>query len=141
MVTGILWIIGIYGFCMVLVHGLYRLQRNLKSDKQAASENKNTIHVALVTLNNQTQIEWYLRSFLWVSLLRGRSIYVTVFDAGSTDETLAIVAKLASTRDNITVEASTEGVLHFMSQHKDDRVIVLQLMNRTAKDNWLIPFW
>jgi hypothetical protein len=141
MVIGMLWIVGIYGFCIVLVQGLYRLQRNLTSDKQADRENKNTIHVALVTLNNQTQIEWYLRSFLWVSLLRGRSIYVTVFDAGSTDETLAIVAKLASTRDNITVETSTEGLLHFMNQRKDDRVIVLQLMNRTAKDSWLIPFW
>jgi hypothetical protein len=141
MVIGMLWIVGIYGFCIVLVQGLYRLQRNLTSDKQADRENKNTIHVALVTLNNQTQIEWYLRSFLWVSLLRGRSIYVTVFDAGSADETLAIVAKLASTRDNITVETSTEGLLHFMNQRKDDRVIVLQLMNRTAKDSWLIPFW
>jgi hypothetical protein len=141
MVIGMLWIVGIYGFCMVLVQGLNRQQSNLTSDKQDARENKNTIHVALVTLNNQTQIEWYLRSFLWISLLRGRSIYITVFDAGSTDETLAIVAKLASTRDNITVEASTEGVPHFMSQRKNDRVIVLQLMNRTAKDSWLIPFW
>jgi hypothetical protein len=142
MVNGMLWIVGIYGFCMVLVQGLYRLQRNLTlDDKQAANEKKNTIYVALITLNNQTQIEWYLRSFLWMSLLRGRSIYVTVFDAGSTDETVAIAAKLASTRDNITVETSAEGFPLFMSQRKDERVIVLQLMNRTAKDSWLIPYW
>jgi hypothetical protein len=141
MVNGLLWIVGIYGFCMVLVHGMHRLQTILTAEKQAAKVNKKTIHVALVTLNNQSQIEWYLRSFLWVSTLRGRSIYVTVFDAGSTDETLAIVAKLASVRDNIRVEASTEGFPHFMSQRKEAAVIVLQLMNRTAKDSWLIPHW
>jgi hypothetical protein len=141
MVIGLVWIIGIYGFCTVLIHGLHRLQRTLTTEKQAAKVNKKTIHVALVTLNNQTQIEWYLRSFLWISVLRGRLIYVTVFDAGSTDETIAIIAKLASVRDNIKVEASTEGVLNFMSQHTEDTVIVLHLMNRTAKDSWLIPNW
>jgi hypothetical protein len=130
MVIGLLWIVGIYGFCTMLVHGIYVLQRKTK-----------TIHVALVTLNNQTQIEWYLRSFLWVSRLRGQSIYVTVFDAGSTDETVAIVEKLAAQRDNIKVELSAEGVPPYMNQHKDDEIIVLQLMNRTAKDGWLIPRW
>jgi hypothetical protein len=141
MVNGLLWIIGIYGLCAALVHGLYWLQRSLTAEKEAAKVNKRTIHVALVTLNNQTQIEWYLRSFLWISALRGRSIYVTVFDAGSTDETLAIIAKLASVRDNIKVEVSNEGVPSYMSQHKEDTVIVLHLMNRTAKDSWLIPKW
>jgi hypothetical protein len=129
MVIGLVWILGIYGFCALLVLGLHRLQK------------KESIHVALVTLNNQTQIEWYLRSFLWISVLRGRSIYITVFDAGSTDETLAIIAKLASVRDNIKVEVSTEGVPGYMSQHNEDKFIVLHLMNRTAKDSWLIPKW
>jgi hypothetical protein len=129
MVLGLVWIIGIYGFCTLLVLGVHRRQQ------------KESIHIALVTLNNQTQIEWYLRSFLWISELRGRSIYVTVFDAGSTDETLAIIAKLASVRDNIKVEVSTEGVPRYMSQHIKDTVIVLHLMNRTAKDSWLIPKW
>jgi hypothetical protein len=130
MVIGLLWIVGIYGFCTVLVHGMYELHRKTK-----------TIHVALVTLNNQTQIEGYLRSFMWVSRLRGRSIFVTVFDAGSTDDTVAIVEKLAAQRDNIKVEVSAEGVPPYMEQHKDDEIIVLQLMNRTAKDGWLIPRW
>jgi hypothetical protein len=141
MVNGLLWIIGIFGICTALVHGLYWMQRTLTAEKQTAKVNKKTIHVALVTLNNQTQIEWYLRSFLWISVMRGRSIYVTVFDAGSTDETLAIIAKLASVRDNIKVEVSTEGVTSYMSQHKEDTVIVLHLMNRTFKDSWLIPKW
>jgi hypothetical protein len=130
MVIGLLWIVGIYVFCTALVHGMYELQRKTKS-----------VHVALITLNNQTQIEWYLRSFLWVSRLRGRSIYVTVFDTGSTDETVAIVEKLAAQRDNIKVEVSAEGVPQYMNQHKKDEIIVLQLMNRTAKDGWLIPRW
>lgn len=141
MVNGLLWIIGIYGFCITLVLGVRRLHTRLATEKQAANVNKKTIHVALITLNNQTQIEWYLRSFLWISALRGRSIYVTVFDSGSTDETLAIVAKLASIRDNIQVEASTEGMAHFMIRHKEATVVVLQLMNRTSKDGWLIPYW
>jgi hypothetical protein len=128
MVIGLVWIMGIYGLSALLVLGVHRLQQ------------KKPIHVALVTLNNQTQIEWYLRSFLWISVLRGRSIYLTVFDAGSTDETLAIITKLASIRDNIKVEISTEGVSNYMIQHGDDAVIVLQLMNRTAEDSWLIPY-
>jgi hypothetical protein len=141
MVDGLLWIVGIYGFCIMLVLGLHRLQTKLTAEKQAAKINKKTIYVALVTLNNQTQIEWYLRYFLWVSALRGRLIYVTVFDAGSTDETLAVVGKLASIRDNIEVESSTEGIAHFMIQHKEAAVVVLQLMNRTSKDSWLLPNW
>jgi cellulose synthase/poly-beta-1,6-N-acetylglucosamine synthase-like glycosyltransferase len=130
MAIGLLWIVGIYGFCTLLVHGLYELQRK-----------KKLIHMALITLNNQSQIEWYLRSFIWVSWLRGRSIDVTVFDAGSTDETAAIVKKLADQRDNIKLEISTEGVLQYMNQNSDDEMIVLQLMNRTAKDGWLISHW
>jgi hypothetical protein len=141
MVNGLVWIIGSYGLCTALVHGLYWIQRSSTAEKKAAKVNKRTIHVALVTLNNQTQIEWYLRSFLWVSAVRGRLIYVTVFDAGSTDETLAIIAKLASDRDNIKVEVSTEGMTSYMSQHKEDTVIVLHLMNRTAQDSWFIPKW
>jgi hypothetical protein len=129
MVIGLVWIMGIYGLCALLVLGFNRLQQ------------KKPIHVALVTLNNQTQIEWYIRSFLWVSVLRGRSIYVTVFDAGSTDETLAIVTKLALIRDNVRVETSTEGVSNYVIQHGADAVIVLHLMNRTEKDSWLIPYW
>ncbi|QGQ93511.1 hypothetical protein EHS13_00510 [Paenibacillus psychroresistens] len=127
MVIGLIWIMGIYGLCALLVLGLHRLQQ------------KKPIHVALVTLNNQTQIEWYLRSFLWVSVLRGRSIYLTVFDAGSTDETLAIVTKLALDRDNIKVETSTDGVSTYMNQHGEDAVIVLQLMNQSKEASWLKP--
>jgi hypothetical protein len=130
MVIGLLWIIGIFGLCIIMVHGLYWLQRKTL-DK--------TVHVVLVTYNNQTQIEWYLRSFLWVSWVRGRSIYVTVFDAGSTDETVAIVQKLAAARDNVRVELSTAGISDFLHQHLKEEVIFLQLMSRTAKDGWLIP--
>jgi glycosyltransferase involved in cell wall biosynthesis len=129
MAIGLVWIIGIYGLCALLVHGAHRLQH------------RKMIYVALVTLNNETQIEWYLRSFLWISALRGRMIYVMVFDAGSTDETLAIIAKLASNRDDIKVEASAEGLLSYMGLHSEDSVIVLDIMNRSAKESWLIPNW
>jgi hypothetical protein len=132
MVIGLLWIIGIFALCITLVHGLYWLQRKTLDQ---------TVHVVLVTFNNQTQIEWYLRSFLWVSWVRGRSIHVTVFDAGSTDDTVAIVHKFAATRENVQVELSTEGISDFLNQHLKDEVIFLQLMNRTAKDGWLIPNW
>jgi hypothetical protein len=132
MVIGLLWIIGIFGLCMVLVHGSYWLQRKTL-DK--------TVHVVVVTFNNQTQIEWYLRSFLWVSWVRGRSINVAVFDAGSMDETVAIVQKLAAARENVQVELSTEGISEYLNQHLNEEVIFLQLMNRTAKDGWLIPHW
>jgi uncharacterized protein (UPF0276 family) len=132
MVIGLLWIIGVFGLCAVLVHGSYWLQRKTL-DK--------TVHVVLVTFNNQTQIEWYLRSFLWLSWVRGRSIYVTVFDAGSTDETVAIVQKLAAARENIHVELSTEGISDYLSQRLNEEVIFLQLMSRTAEDGWLIPHW
>lgn len=129
MAIGLAWIIGIYGIGALMVHVVHRYQY------------KKLIHVALVTMNNETQIEGYLRTFLWISAIRGRSIYVTVFDSGSTDETLTIVTKFALERDNIKIETSTEGMSDYMITHSEDTVLVLQLMNRTAVDGWLIPNW
>src|SRR5260370_785384 len=93
MVIGLLWIFGIYGFCTACIHVLHWYGRVVNTGRDVEYSKRKTIYVVLVTLNNQLQIEWYVRSYLMVSLLRGRLIDLTVFDAGSTDDTLPIVER------------------------------------------------
>lgn len=52
-------------------------------------------HYILFTNQNQLRIEWYIRSLLFLSWLKGRTITITLIDEGSTDETLEIVQKLS----------------------------------------------
>jgi glycosyltransferase involved in cell wall biosynthesis len=141
MVIGLLWIFGIYGFCTACIHLLHWLGRGAYAGRDFEYAKRKTTYVVLITMNNQLQIEWYVRSYLMVSLLRGRLIDLTVFDAGSTDDTLLIVQKLALTRDNIKVEATTEGLEAFIEAHQDDQVVQLHLANRNLQEGWLRLRW
>jgi hypothetical protein len=132
MVIGLLWIIGIYGFCTLLIHVLHGLDRTVNGRRRK-------LQIVLITLNNQLQIEWYLRSFLFVCWLRGLYIQITVFDAGSSDETIAIVHKLAKTRDHIQFELSLDRMASFMEEHAMEEIVVLQLLDKSPQDRWLIP--
>jgi hypothetical protein len=141
MVIGLLWIFGIYGFCTACIHVLHWLGRGAYTGRDFEYSKRKTIYVVLATLNNQLQIEWYVRSYLMVSLLRGRLIDLTVFDAGSTDDTLPIVQRLAKTRDNIKVEATSEGLEAFIEAHQADQVVQLHLIGRSVKERWLRLHW
>ncbi|MBJ6361921.1 hypothetical protein ACFOQM_11555 [Paenibacillus sp. GCM10012307] len=55
----------------------------------------NTSHYVLVGANHELQMEGYIRAIRWSSLKSGSPVKITVVDEGSTDETRAIVEKLA----------------------------------------------
>lgn len=122
MMVGLCWILGCYGLAIVLVHALGRLNW-LRSGNAAPAQ------VVLLTRNNQTQIEWYLRYISLVSWWKGRPVRVMLTDSGSTDETLAIAEKLScklpirvDTRD----DASRPSV-----KDTGERAIVVSLLDRT----------
>jgi hypothetical protein len=85
---GLLWIVGCYGISIALLHLCFGKQQVLK---------RKAVKVLLITKNNQTQIEWYIRSLFFVSRLRGRELSATILDEGSTDETLKIIERLSHT--------------------------------------------
>jgi hypothetical protein len=85
---GMLWIFGIYGLCVVMVHAVHMYMR--RCGKLPAKK-----HYVLVSSDNQLQMEWYLRSLILFSWLRGIEIRITILDEGSTDDTLAIVERLS----------------------------------------------
>lgn len=117
MLWGLLWIIGVYGASVAVLHAIYAWCRRKGSEPQVT-------YFALVTQNNQTQIEWYLRSLVFFSWLRGRQIAIMVFDDGSTDETIDIVRRFALTRPNVEIRVSTESLDAFLEARQGDAVIV-----------------
>ncbi|WP_438447453.1 hypothetical protein [Gorillibacterium sp. sgz5001074] len=127
MIWGLVWIIGIYGAAVAVLHILYASHQ--KREPQ-------TTYFALVTHNNGTQIEWYLRSLIFFSWLRGRHISVTVFDEASTDDTVAVVRQFAAGRGNIKVEVAEGSLESFLEAHQGDAVIVHRVMT-VGKDERL----
>jgi hypothetical protein len=176
MIQGMLWIIGIYGTSMILVHiaHLWKHRKQRQQDRathpHSTSErlpNKDKpvhsksheahevfpdikksyaaqqpLHIqqyVLVSNDNQLQIEWYIRSILFFSWVKGKSIHITVVDEESTDDTLKIIEKLAlhysvdisvlnATRDyRAYMELLTEGnaVIFTLNKCEDHRSIPL----------------
>jgi len=117
MAVGMLSIIGVFMVSAGCIHLFNWLSIG---DKSCV-----TIYAAMVTANNELQVEWYLRSFLFSAWLRGRPAQVTVFDQGSTDATLAIARKLAKTHDYIQIESSLHHLGDFIERHREDSVIWL----------------
>lgn len=126
MIEWLLWIIGIYGFCLAVVHAVYAFQ-------QRQGYEPRTTYFALSTQNNETTIEWYLRSLVFVSWLRARHIAIVVFDEGSTDETLTIVRHLANKRPLLRVDIAEESLEAFLEKHGQDSVVIHRLP-RLGKD-------
>jgi hypothetical protein len=112
-----LWIAGMYALGLVFIHLVYYFQR--KEVKQT--------YFVFITNNNQAHIEWYLRSLQFFSWLRGRSIMITIFDEGSTDETIPIVFKLAEESNAIDVYESTAELNDFIKNNQNHPMIILEL--------------
>lgn len=127
MIWGLMWIIGIYGTAVAILHILYAKHR-----KQEPA----MTFFALVTYNNGTQIEWYLRSLIFFSWLRGRQVSITVFDEGSDDDTVAVVRQFAADRSNVSIEVSEGSLEMFLEAHQGDSVIVHRVM-KVGKDEGL----
>lgn len=127
MIQGMLWIIGIYGISMSLVHIAHLLMK--QKDRQDQST-----HYILISNHNQLQIEWYIRSLLFFSWMRGKTSHITIMDQGSTDETLDIIHKLSlQCRVEIRVLQGIEDIGAYLKisrlQLFPDNTIVIDLNN------------
>ncbi|MFE5324122.1 hypothetical protein ACFQ88_36130 [Paenibacillus sp. NPDC056579] len=119
MMLGLLWIFGSYAASIALVHWCYR--RHRKSDRKIT-------HLLLITHNNQMQVEWYIRSLLFFSRLKGRDVHVTIADEGSTDDTLAIAERFRKENNlDICIFEGPESMDEWIRQYEDKQVIVVRL--------------
>lgn len=59
------------------------------------SKRREVRHYVLLGDNHELQMEGYIRAIRWFSLATGSPVKITVIDEGSTDQTAAIVQKLA----------------------------------------------
>jgi hypothetical protein len=89
MIVGLLLIVGSYGSAVALVHLCYSLAR---------WNRRKPLTYLLIVKNNELHVEWYLRSLLLFSWLKGRNVRVLLLDEGSTDDTLTIANRMAGDR-------------------------------------------
>lgn len=127
MILGLLWIFGIYAASIALVHWCYRRQRK---------ELRQVTQILLITYNNQSEVEWYIRSLNFFSRLKGRGIHVTVADEGSSDETLAIAERFREELHLDICRFDTAGALDaWIGEHEDEQVIVVRLSHQDGLAN------
>jgi hypothetical protein len=133
---GLFAIIAGYGAVIVMLHICYHRVR--RSSGRGARKQS---HVVLITHNNQSQIEWYVRSLYFFSSLKGRPIDTTVLDEGSTDDTLRIVERLSLKHPmhigHSGADAEGDAVDEFLRQHEQDEVIVVRLQHQEDLTKWL----
>ncbi|OXM86370.1 glycosyltransferase family 2 protein [Paenibacillus rigui] len=119
MILGLLWIFGIYAASIALVHWCYRRQRK---------QTRRATQILLITYNNETQVEWYIRSLHFFSRLKGREIHVTLADEGSSDDTVAIAERF---RQELHLEIcpldTADALCTWIEEHEDEQVIVVRL--------------
>ncbi|TXK80957.1 hypothetical protein [Paenibacillus sp. N3.4] len=119
---GLLWILGCYGISIALLHLL------LGSRKGG---NRKEANILLVTKNNQNQIEWYIRSLFFFSRVKGNEVTATIFDEGSTDDTMKIIERLSHTHLlKLRCQTEHDAIDEYLHQHGDERLIVVNLSNR-----------
>ncbi|MEO3947263.1 hypothetical protein [Gorillibacterium sp. CAU 1737] len=119
MIPGFLMILGAYGLCAVVVHALYAY-----SKKGGESP---TYGLVVITRNSESEIEWYLYAYLFVSRLRGRQTAITVFDDQSEDETVSIIRRVQLKAPNVRLEESLDGLDRFLEEHESQPLLVLHL--------------
>lgn len=119
---GLLLILGCYGISIALLHVCFGNHRDLR---------RKATKVFLITHNNQTQIEWYIRSLFFFSRLRGRNLTATILDEGSTDETIKIIERLSHTyRMNLEWCTPGQSLDDLLRVHESEPVIVVNLANK-----------
>jgi hypothetical protein len=122
MIIGLCWIIGSYAACILMVHLMRRIP--LWQPKGKAP-----VHYLLLTRNNQTQIEWYLRYLVFIAWWEGRPLKVTLADDGSTDDTLAIAGRLRESL-SITVLDDASSPEELFRRYMNECTVVMNLRNR-----------
>ena len=122
MVVGLICIIGFYGLAVLLMHGCYA---------RFGAKGRKPVHYVLVTNNNETQLEWYVRSLLFFSWLKGRPVFLVIADEGSTDGTLAIahILKRQQSAMDIVEWADSVRLDRLLAGLKDEAVVTVRLGN------------
>jgi hypothetical protein len=119
MIIGLIWIVGCYAAGIAILHFLHWQWKKRGSER--------TVHYVLRTLNNQLQVEWYIRSLHFFSWIKGRSISVTLADEGSTDDTIAIAERL-SLEHHLNICADTSLAWDdWVQRHEEEQVVVVRL--------------
>ncbi|MGG1552433.1 hypothetical protein [Paenibacillus ferrarius] len=119
---GLLGIIGCYGISIALIHLLFGI-RNKRGKKPT--------NVVLVTKNNQSQIEWVIRSMFFFSRIKGKPVKATIIDEGSSDETREIIERLSQTHAlDFRIQTDFDAIDRFLREHDDDPVVLIHLSNR-----------
>jgi hypothetical protein len=90
----LLLVIGCYALAALSVHLAFRIWRG----RQQSSK-----HYVLVADVRQKNMEWYVRSLFSFSRRMGKDVRLTIVDRGVTDETLAIVERLARGGNEVRV--------------------------------------
>jgi hypothetical protein len=122
MIVGLCWIIGCYAACIMMVH-------LMRSTPILQLRGKTPVHYLLLTKNNQTQIEWYLRYLVFIAWWEGRPLKVTLADDGSTDDTLAIASRLQGSL-SITVLDDAASPDELFRRYMNECTVVMNLRNR-----------
>jgi hypothetical protein len=120
MMLGLLWIFAGYLISIIVIHGCH------KHHKRKAQ--KKMTNVILITYNSQMQVEWFLRSLLFFSRIKGREIHITVVDEGSVDETLAIIDRLQwEFNFSMNYSANAGSLVDWTNEAEDNQKIVVRL--------------
>ncbi|RAV03114.1 hypothetical protein [Paenibacillus sp. YN15] len=117
MIWGLIVIIGAYGLAAAILHAAYAVKRRRRGGLACTT-------FVLITRNNELQVEWYLRSLLFVSRLRGRKIEIAVSDEDSEDETLAIVRRLAAGKEEGVIRVLDSSVESYLADHPNDPIVI-----------------
>jgi hypothetical protein len=129
----VLWGLVLYGSLWFLLKGYARSM--LLRYEPAAS------HLVVVTRNNQSSIEWVIRSFFFWSWLSGRTCQVSCLDTGSSDDTLVILRRLKHRYPWIRIRSVPEHQLAEPTTIEEvelEQAIVMDLRNRQYA--WDLPF-
>ncbi|TMV47165.1 hypothetical protein FE783_23265 [Paenibacillus mesophilus] len=129
MIVGLLSIFGAYGFAIAIVH-LVRSRFRWNRQKP--------IHYVLITRNNALQIEWYLRTLLFVSRMKARMIHIVVMDERSEDDTMAIAERLAAARPyqiEITEWDESAQLDQMITRYENEEVVLVRLSNKQEMQN------
>jgi hypothetical protein len=84
------------------------------------------------------QIEWYLRTLLFVSRMKARTIHIVVMDERSEDDTMAIAGRLAAARPyqiEITEWNESAQLDQMITRYENEEVVLVRLSNKQEMQN------
>lgn len=130
MVIGLLTIVFCFISAVFFVQTVYKLN---------PYHTKRTVHYILMTRNNESQIEWYIRYFTIISWISGRPVGLTVLDEGSTDNTISILERLGGPYLEIIPQSQSISVDTLMKQYQHESIIIISNQDLQHMRNISLP--